>query len=433
MNVLIVDQDGVGLDFAMRCEEHGHAVKLFQAPRSYENKTGRGLVERVAEWERWTQWANLIVPTSNAKYMDRLDDLRKYGYPVFGPSKASATLEVQRAAGMEFFRRAGVNVPPYKMFRSFDEAEAHCWKTDRRYVFKTMGDDEDKSMSYVASDSSDMISTLRRWKKNGKALKGPCMLQDFIPGIEIGVSAWIGRDGFLAGRCENAEHKKLMAGNFGPNTGEEGTLMWESPKSKLAEQVLDPLEKPLLALGHRGDFDVNCIIDEKGKPWALEPTSRLGWPAFFVQCAQHEEPCQWMRDALDGKDTRKASEAMFSCVVISIPPYPAKTIPRGDVEGIPIRGITEKNWSNIHLCSAMAGKDVEGSPPKENPMFVTTGEYVLIVSASGATIRAATKKMYSVVDEIHLNNKQVRCDIGEKFGATLGDLHKHGFATGARA
>lgn len=434
MNVLCIDQDRVGLDFAMRCEEAGHNVKLFTRPTHFPDKTGAGLVERVSDWRKWMQWANVIVPTSNGQYLDQLEGFRKYGYPIFGPSKASADLEISRAKGMELFRKCGIDIPPYKMFRSFDEAEAHCWKHDERYVFKTMGDNEDKSLSYVAKDAADMISTLRRWKKMGKNIKGPCMLQTFIPGIEMGVSAWMGKEGFLAPRGENAEHKKLKSGDYGPNTGEEGTVMWYAEDSKLARDVLDPLEKDLLALGHRGDIDVNCIIDEKGKAWPLEFTCRLGWPAFFLQCAQHEEPVQWMRDALDGKDTLRVSQAMFSCVVVTIPPYPSKHIKREDVEGIPIRGITQENFKNVHLVSVMTGRDVDmvNGKPVEKDMFKTAGEYVLVVNGQGPTVKTATKRMYEVVDQIHLNNMQVRDDIGEKFAKTLPQLHELGYAIDAK-
>ena len=74
---------------------------------------------------------SIIVPTSNAKHLDRLEDFRKYGYPIFGPSKASANLEINRQAGMEFLKKHGIDCPPYKMFRTLDEAERHCWKQDR--------------------------------------------------------------------------------------------------------------------------------------------------------------------------------------------------------------------------------------------------------------------------------------------------------------
>ena len=88
-----------------RSQEAGHNVKLYQKPKhEWAARTGRGIVERVPDWQKWMQWANIIVPTSNAKHLDRLEDFRKYGYPIFGPSKASANLEINRQAGMEFLK-----------------------------------------------------------------------------------------------------------------------------------------------------------------------------------------------------------------------------------------------------------------------------------------------------------------------------------------
>lgn len=433
MKLLILDSDGVSLDFAMRSKEAGHEVKVFMR-KDHEGRpdqAGRGLIDKVPEWEKWIAWADLIVPTMNQVYLDKLDELRKLGYPIFGPSKQSAMLEINRGYGMEVFKKHGIEIPPYKMFRNLDQAESHCWKKDERYVFKTLGSEEDKSLSYVAKDSGDMISTIRRWKRTGKKLKGQCMLQDFVKGVEFGVSAWMGSNGFLGLRGENVEHKKLMSGNYGQNTGETGTLMWYAAKSKLAKQVLDPLEAELLKMGHRGDFDMNVIIDEKGKPWVLEATARLGWPAFFIMCSQHDEPCQWMLDAMNGKDTLKASMQPHIGVLVTIPPFPNKHAERSQVQGLPVYGITPENWEQIHLCQIMLGKDAEvvNGKPKMKELFVTSGEYVLVVTGTGTTIRKARRDAYRVVDEIHVRNKMVRDDIGEAFMDDLPALQAHGYAT----
>lgn len=432
MNVLIVDSDGCGLDFAMRCSEHGHAVKLFLRPQNGErDRTGDGLVEKVSEWEKWAQWADLIVPTTNIAYMDRFEGLRKYGYPVFGPSKESARLEIERQAGMQAFKKAGIDVPPYKMFRTLDEAEAHCWKHDQRYVFKTLGSEEDKSLSYVGRDSADMINRIRLWKKQGLALKGACMLQDCIEGIELGVSAWMGRDGFLKARGENVEHKKEMSGNYGPNCGEAGTVMWYASKSKLSREVLDPLEAYLRSIGHVGDIDVNCIVDENGKAWPLEFTSRLGWPAFYIMCAQHEEPCQWMLDALNGKDSLKYSEEPHVGVMLALPGWTTKGARQGAWQGIPIQGVTHDNWPYLHLIAVMAGKGVEevNGTPTEREVFVTTGAYVLCAVGSGETVKKARKNAYATINEIHVPNAIIRDDIGEKFERDIPKLQALGYAT----
>ena len=436
-NVLIIDADGVGLDFALRCEEKGHKVKLFQKKHSdgSRDRTGDGLIEKVSDWEKWAVWADLIFPTVNTFAMDRLEYLRGVRrFPIFGPSKASADLEINRKLGMDKLEEYGIECPPYKMFPTLDACEAYCWKHgNERWVFKTLGSDDDKSMSYVAKDAADMITTIRRWKKKGVKLKGQCMLQTFIPGVEVGVSAWMGMDGFLKPRGENFEHKKLMSSDYGPNTGEMGTVMWYTEKSKLSKMVLDPVEKYLMQIGHRGDIDVNCIVDEKGKAWPLEFTSRAGWPAFFIMCSQHEEPVQWMIDAMQGRDTLKVSEDAYVGVVMAQPPFPNKGGDKQSAIGNPILGITVENWPNIHLAQAMLGKgvDMENGKPVDKDMLLTSGEYPLVLTGSGKTIKAARKEVYGLCKEISVPNKMVRDDVGE-CEDKLAALQKFGYATGVR-
>src|SRR5258708_20555376 len=111
---------------------------------------------------------------------------------------------------MKAFERAGIDLPPYKSFNSFDEAESYVWKTEKRFVFKTLGSEEDKSLTYVSKTPADMINKIRKWKKQGNKLKGPCMLQDFVSGIEMGVSCWFSpKMGFSKWKNINFEHKKL--------------------------------------------------------------------------------------------------------------------------------------------------------------------------------------------------------------------------------
>jgi phosphoribosylamine--glycine ligase len=328
---------------------------------------------------------------------------------------------------MSIFKKHGIEVPPYKMFQSLDDAERHSVKSGKRLVFKTLGSEEDKSLSYVGKSPDDMGNRIRSWKKKGMKLKGSCMLQDCIDGVELGVSAWMGAKGFLKPRGENVEYKKLMPGNYGPNTGEMGTVMWYSEKSKLFDQVLKPMESFLMSIGHRGDLDVNCIIDDEGKAWPLEFTARLGWPAFWIMTSQHEEPCQWMLDALQGKDSLKYSNDVFTGLVIAQPPFPHNGANKSELVGIPIQGISRENWSNVHLVSAKVGKGYDSGIEKE--VFVTTGTYVACATGQGSTVRKAARQAYRLADEIHIPNQIIRDDVGEDLGEKLPLVQKHGFAT----
>lgn len=433
-NILIVDSDGIGLDFSLRCTAAGHVVKHFMRKQhdGQRDKAGDGLVEKVPDWEKWMQWADLIVPTNNTVYIDRLEDFRKLNYPIFGPSKQSARLEVERGYGMQVLKQHGIDVPPYKTFSTLDEAESYCWKHDGKYVFKTLGSEEDKSLTYAAQDCSDMISRIRRWKKFGKKLKGACMLQDFIPGNEIGVSAWMGNDGFLSPRGENFEYKKLLSGDYGPNTGEMGTVMYYA-KSKLAKSVLDPLEGFLKSIGHRGDVDINVIVDDKGKAWPLEFTCRLGWPAFFIMCSQHDcDPAQWMLDALNGKDTLKVDSDVYIGIVLAQSPYPNKGGNRDESVGVPIHGVTKDNYDDLHFAEVMMGKGVDcvDGKPVLKDMLVASGEYIMVATGKGESVRQARRRVYKTVDEIHFPNKIVRDDVGEDLEKALPILQAQGYATG---
>ena len=272
MKVLVMEYEdaGCGLDFVLRCIAAGHQVRYFLRKENNQH-IGKGFkgIEYVDNWATSMKWADLVWGTGNDQFQERLDFFRKRGVKIFGPSAASAKLEINRQAGMAFFEKHGIECPDYETFNSLDEALAYQMKSDDRHVFKTLGDEEDKSLSYVGKTPADMVARIQRWKKLGLTLKGPCMLQEFIPGVEFAVSRWMGKDGFIGLSNENFEHKKLLSGNCGPNCGEAGTVMKYCTESKIYEDVLAPLEDALLELNHLGDVDVNCIVDEAGQAWPL--------------------------------------------------------------------------------------------------------------------------------------------------------------------
>ena len=435
MKLLIVNMDSVGegLALAVRAARAGHEVRIWYAKENHPT-TGEGFkgVTRVNNWLGSAKWANLIVPTGNHDFMRKFDFLRSEGIRVFGPSAKSAAPEIDRAFGMALFKAAGIEIPPYEEFPTLEAAEAHVRKTGERYVFKTLGDEEDKSLSYVGKSAADMVARLQRWQKLGMKPKGKVMLQEVVEGVEIGVSRWMGSAGWVGPPNENFEFKKLLSGNAGPNCGEAGTVMkYVTGQSKLFEQVLAPLEKALLEMGHMGDIDVNCIVrGEKALP--LEFTTRLGWPAANIMWASHkEDPVEWMLDACNGKDTLSVSTKHACGIVVAQPDYPYSTLTKAEVEGIPIYGVTRTN--QVHL-SPQAVKiasqpAMEGGKVVEKPTWTTTGDYLLVVSGHGRSVRQATMRAYDTVKELSISNMIYRDDIGEKLEDEIPKLQVDGFAT----
>ena len=435
VRLLIIDHDGVALAFALRCAKAGHAVRWFIRPKSSNNpEVGDGFkgIEKIDNWMKSVKWADLIWCSSNDAYLPKLDALRKQGIKVFAPSQESAALEIRRAYGMRLFEEAGIPVPEYQQFKSLSEAETHVRKNEERYVFKTLGDNEDKSLSYVSKTPADMIARLQRWQKLGMNPRGPVMLQEFIPGIEFAVSAWMGTGGFIGKPNENFEFKKLLSGNCGPNCGETGTVMKYVDYSYLAEAVLFPLKQSLLQMGHLGDIDVNCIIDEKGNPWPLEFTARPGWPAFNIMLAEHKgDPVQWMLDACNGKDTLEVSPQVACGIVLAMPDWPYSNKTQEERSGIPIYGVTEKNRPHIAPQSVKLTKQpsMDGTKVVDKETWTASDDYLAVVTGLGKTVRRACDRAYSTVKELHIPDVIYRDDVGERLEKELPTLHKLGFAT----
>ncbi len=436
MNILLIDADRCGLDFAQRCVDAGHAVKWFRySKRPVRDGEGFKGIEFVTKWRDHMKWAKqgLILTTANHKFLKELDAFREFGFPIFSPSFKSAQMEINRSAGMKLMEKVGANIPPFKIFDSLKAAEAHARKADQSYVFKTMGDEEDKSLSFVAKDPAELVGWLRRKQAQGLVLKGPCMLQEKVEMVaEVGAAGWMGRDGFLPGKWEiSFEHKKLMSGDFGPNTGEQGTVCQYVDELKPAEEILKPLEDEFRKMGHTGDLAVNGGVAKDGKYYPFEFTCRAGWPDSYIRTAMHKgDPAQWMRDACLGHDTLKVSRDVAIGVVCSQPQYPYDTSTPEMVEGNPIQGL-EAVWDDIHPVQVMVGKGeaMKDGQVVDAPQFQTTGEYVLVATGLGKTIEKARKAVYGVIDEISLPNMIVRNDIGVKVQKQLPELHKLGYAT----
>ena len=436
MKVLIVSMDsiGEGLAFALKCAKARHTVRIW-FHKSAHPDVGAGFkqITRVGEWLSSARWADLIVPTGNHLFAEKFDLLREHGIRVFGPSKASARLEIKRAFGMEFFKLHGIDVPQYQQFASLDEAEAHVRKSGERFVFKTLGDEDDKSLSYVSHDAADMIARLQRWKRLKLNPQGPVMLQQVIEGVELGVSRYVGAEGFVGPYNENFEHKKLLAGNCGPNCGEAGTVQKYVTESKLGDAVLGPLEEELVKLGHLGDIDVNCIVSlEDGKPWPLEFTCRAGWPAHNIQVHTHEgDPCEWMLDACNGRDTLKTSKKHAIGVVVAQPDYPYSQRTREELVDVPIYGVTQANRPYIYPQAVKKMKQpvmIDGKLA-EREIWSSAGDYLAVVMGTGHNVRQAASRAYDTVRELHVPDLIYRDDVGEKLEEEIPRLQRHGYAS----
>jgi len=439
MRILIADVESQGLGLALRAVEAGHEVRLARWSRTpIRDGDGFSSISIVDDWRPSMAWVKggLVITTGNARWMTEMDRFRDFGFDIFGPTARSAELEINRQAGMEAMQAVGIEVPAYQSCNSLEEAEKLARKSPDPMVFKTLGSEDDKSLTYVADDPADMVGWLGRQIARGMRLKGPCMLQAKIDMVaEIGVSGWFGPEGFLPDKWQTCfEHKKLMAGDNGPNTGEMGTVCQYVETDKLADEMLVPMAPILRTAGHRGDFAVGAGIDSKGRCWPFEFTARLGWPAFPIQLASHRgDPVLWMKDLMLGKDTLRVRTDVAIGVVLAQPRFPYGGAPTEAVEGNPIRGL-EGAWPDVYPFAVMAGKGpmMRDGEVVAGTICQTSGECVAVATGLGRTVEQARRRVYDTVDQVRFANRMFRTDIGEKLADQLPFLHEHGYATQMR-
>jgi phosphoribosylamine--glycine ligase len=425
------------LDLAIRAVNLGHDVRLFE--RDYDPvkcPVGRGLVERVPDWRASVRWADLIVVGSLGYCMNEFDRIRAEGRPIIGAAGAVGEWELNRLAGMNEFKRAGIPVPPYRQCSNYDEAIALVSKRDDGVAIKPCGDVTDKSLSFVAKTPAEAVWRLQRWKREGKKFPQGFILQDLVKGVEFAVGAWVGPGGFADGFEENWEEKRLFAGGVGPNCGEAGTVLRLVRASKLAQKVLAPLEDKLVSLGYVGNIDVNCIVDEDGNPWPLEFTCRFGYPAINIELALHSEPIEFMAGLAAGKPpkSRRLNEVAVG-VVMALPPYPFGHERPDEVVNVPIWGVTPGIEDSLHFCNVAMGSvpNLGGGGLANSSHLVTSGSYVLVSTGTGESVVEARTRAYRVLDRLTIPASPFwRIDIGARLRSGLDKLQTHGFATGMR-
>lgn len=426
MRVLIVDFDRTGLDLAARAAEAGHEVQIWSPPNADGSPVmaGHGFpgIKRVANWQAamlWVGTGGLVVNMFNDKAITKALDLwRSRGYRVFGPSSKSAALEHDRGAGMKLFEKFGFEVPEYQIFPTLEATLAYAWKCQDPMVLKPMGDEEDKSLTYVAHDPADLVSFLEMKKRSGTKIKGQLMLQEKADIImELGVSAWMSPNGFSRAHNVSVEYKKLMNGDYGPSTGEMGDLSryyTDTDDSILSDHLLR-FEDTLAEMGHIGDFAVGGGVTAKGKYIPFEVSARFGYPEIFAFLHCHRcDPIEWMNAMIDGQDTLEVDERPAVCVVMAKPPFPRSSDKPAQDVGAVITGI-EEVWQHVSPVEMMIEKGpcMHNGKVESDLVYKTTGNYICTVTAQGSDVHDAIEEAYAAAERIKFQDRMLRTDVAK--------------------
>ena len=407
---LFVSDVGLIGDLAYAVKNEGNEVRYCIRSKA-DKDVSDGFVEKTDDWESLKDWADVIV-FDDIGFGSTAERLRKEGRAVIGGSAASDRLELDRDFGHEQLKRAGLQTIPSWEFNTFDAAIEFVKANPERYVVKPSGKaQDDKVLSFIGQedDGLDVLAVLERYKNVWSAKIKSFQIQRFVSGVEVAVGAFFNGENFILPACINFEHKRMFNGEIGPSTGEMGTLMFWSEKSRLYDETLAKFGPILAEMAFVGYFDINCIANSRGI-YPLEITPRFGYPTISIQMEGVTSKWGEFLYALANKQqfNLRTQRGFQIGVVVAVPPYPFSDISA-------FRRYSED--AVIIFKKAMPSGIHHGDAKLVNGDWRLAGSsgYALIITGSGQTVEDARRETYNRVRNVIIPNLFYRTDIGERW------------------
>ncbi len=330
---------------------------------------------------------------------------------VFGPVKAGARLEADKAFAKELMRGAAI---PTAEARAFSDPEAAKAFVDSRidpWVIKAAGLAKGKGV-IVPATKAEGIAAVDRMMKVGEFGEAgrTVVIEERLKGREVSVLALVdGRTIFVMEPCQ--DHKRLGDGATGPNTGGMGAVC---PAPKIDERLLATIEREVLVaavdalrrdgIEFRGVLYAGIMLTHSG-PRVLEFNCRFGDPECQALVRRLRGD---LLEILIATASRRLQHVDMGwepgvavCVVLASGGYPDKP-----TTGVVITGVED--------AAKMEGVEVfhAGTKRNEQGQLVTAGGRVLNVTAIGRDADEARRRAYAAVKCIRFEGMQVRSDIG---------------------
>ncbi|MCI7765532.1 phosphoribosylamine--glycine ligase [Helicobacter sp.] len=355
-----------------------------------------------------TQKIGLVIIGPEAPLVEGLaDKLRENGILTFGPSQAAARLEGSKAYMKEFAKKYEIPTAQFIQTQDYEEACDFIDSLNLPIVVKADGLCAGKGVVIAQSyeEAKSVVQDMLEGKSFGDSGK-KVVIEEFLDGFELSVFAMCdGKDFIVLPAAQ--DHKRLLDGDKGPNTGGMGAYA-PSPlaSSELIKAVKESIILPTLAgmekEGNPFSGALFCgIMVVKDKPYLLEFNVRFGDPECEVLMPLFKSgllDCFLGCASGDLKSVHyELEDSVCVGVVVASKDYPYKSSKKAKITIL-------ENQSKDSLIS-FAGVN------SENGELIASGGRVLVCVGKGQSVQEAVKNAYAKVREVHFEGMQYRKDI----------------------
>ena len=419
MNVLLIGSGGREHAMAWKLSQSKKLTKLYMAPGNPGmSKFGPTAAidindnKAVVEFALEKNIEFVVVGPEDPLANGLVDACEAAGIKAFGPSKAAAVLEADKAFAKKIMKENSIPTAEFHTFDNFEDAKEYIATRDGGLVVKACGLAKGKGV-YVCNDPAEAINAAEEIMVSGifgEAGK-KILVEERLSGQEASILAFV--DGRTIYVMETSQdHKPIGNNDTGPNTGGMGAyspapIVTDKLMDRIVSEVLVPTVNGMNVNGtpFRGILYAGIMLTNSG-PKVLEYNVRMGDPETQPILMRLKSDLLEVMLAVSSGTLDKISLEWdlrpAICVVMSAGGYP------GPYEnGKEITGIQEAN----------ALKDVvvfQAGTKIEDGQLVTNGGRVLGVTALGADLAAAKDRAYEAVALINFDGAYCRKDIAAK-------------------
>lgn len=333
------------------------------------------------------------------------DDLAELGIASVGPSRLAARIETSKIFARELMRKYHIPGAEFSQARNLDEAQKILLGSRYPIVLKADGLAAGKGV-VIAANYSEAMDAARFLLTETPGGQNGILIEEFLQGWEVSLFAITDSINFKT-TLFSQDHKQLLEGDKGPNTGGMGAYApvpeAEKYRKDIEANIIGPVLKAMRDEGcpFSGILYCGLMITSDG-PRVVEFNCRLGDPETQAILPLLQTDFVHVCQAIQQKrvDSLDLHWHNGSCVavVLAADGYPG-TYAKGHRIAIPTDIESDIYYSGVSQDAAC---------------LVTNGGRVLTVSACASSLKAARKMAYRDVTRVDFTGKTFRADISTR-------------------
>jgi phosphoribosylamine--glycine ligase len=426
MKVLVVGGGG---------REHALAWKLAQSPKvqvvyvapgnggtALDNRLENVSITGNAELRAWAVANKVeltVVGPEGPLAAGVVDEFRRHGLRVFGPTQAAAQLESSKAFSKAFMQRHGIPTAEYQTFSDPVAAHAYVAAKGAPIVVKADGLAAGKGVVVAGTlaEAHQAIDFMLGDNKLGVVHNdggARVVIEEFLEGEEASFIVMCDGKNVLP-LATSQDHKRLLDADEGPNTGGMGAyspapVVTPDVHARAMREIILPTIRGMEQDGipFTGFLYAGLMIDAQGQPKTLEFNCRMGDPEtqpimmrlksdlVDVLWAATEPGPHGRLDQVELQWDRRCALG----VVMAAHGYPLDPRKGDVISGLPAAA---DDAVVFHAGTVMT-----------DGLVKTSGGRVLCVTALADNVRQAQQRAYEVLHGIQFDGMQYRRDIGHR-------------------